>query len=389
MTLEKICENIIIPFHDTLTAAGAGYVEVIFREGSQFRSCYKKSLVTDFVYLTYEVLDKNLSMNRLTEMSHTGQQSKYQETIHCYVHPMFSFKTQSGYLVVQSAEPLAEINVSMTAALANVLNNLFKSSLEETKEKSAQPKPEKEEKFHNELMNIRDIQAKLFPSFDNINEIEIRSAYLPAELMSGTFIDGFFTDKSTYMLAACDVSDYGPASLFIGAAIRTIMRSEEFQRMIPSMMITTIENRIKNLTTGGNLANVYLSIYQLHLKTGRVVFSSYGPVTTLFYTAKKKGLIDLGDTEAGKIFAKRTFFRDLTITMDPGDTLLYYTRGVLRAKKPDDDAEYGLSNLKACTMESISGETMELVHSITGSVYEYTDYTPITEDIILISMKKT
>lgn len=388
MNLAEICENIFKPLGPVISGTGAGYIEAVLKSKDAFISFYRHSFINDFPHLSYEVLARKNSLESIDALARLEEISRYQKTIHCCICPLKSGGVLSGFLIVESSEPLSEQSLLLFDSLSRVLAAFHGSSQGGPAEKPVPKDLKKDDKFHNELMNIRDIQAKLFPQFDNIEGMDIRSAYLPAEMMSGTFIDGFFADKETYILAACDVSDYGPASLFVGAAIRTILRSGEFQKMIPSMMITTIETKIKNLSAGGSLSDIYLTICQLNLKTGKAVISSYGPATTLFYTSKKAGLIDLGDTEAGKLFAKRTFFRDLTISLDPGDTLLYYTRGVIRARRDFDEQEYGLARLKENTLVNISGESLELIHGITESVYEFTDYNPVREDIILISMKR-
>jgi len=207
--------------------------------------------------------------------------------------------------------------------------------------------------------------------------------------MSGTFIDGIFLDSTTYQLTACDVSEYGPASSFVGAAIRTIIRSDASQKRIPSAMIESITNKIKNMISGSaGSSNIYLAIYQLNIKTGKVVISSFGNITTLFYTKKRNGLIDLASTETGKLFSNRNFLKDMTINMEQGDSLLYYTRGVKQAKSENSENEYGLERLKAEVKENIESESLEIVHSIIESIYEFTDYAQLNEDIILISMKR-
>jgi len=390
MNAEKICENVLLPLESSIRASGAGYVEVLTGDKNAFKTAFQKSLIADFPRLSSETLFKNIDFKKISTPEYSQQQSAYEKNVQCSIYPVASSGASAGFFIVQGLSPLNDQWRDFMQGLAGVLGNFLGSPAAEAA--SAPPAPEKrgagtDDKFHNALMNIRDIQAKLFPSFDNISEFDIRSAYLPAEIMSGTFIDGLPVGKGAYILVACDVSDYGPASLFAGAAIRAMIRSGEIQTMIPSMIITEIDAKLRNLPMGGNPANIHLSICRADLKTGKVVISAYGPITALFYTAKKRGLIDLGSTEAGRLFAKRTFFRDLSITLDPGDTLLYYSRGVTQARGEGDE-EYGLSRLKAKIFENAEGESLELVHAITESVYEFTDYNPVREDIILISMKK-
>ena len=128
--------------------------------------------------------------------------------------------------------------------------------------------------------------------------------------------------------------------------------------------------------------------YQINLKNGKTTISSYGSISNLFYTKKRNGVIDLASTDTGRQFNNRGFFRDITINLEKGDALLYYTRGLKLAKKENSESEYGIENLQKAYKENIESESLEIVHSIIESVYEFTDYAQINEDIILVSMKR-
>jgi len=384
MNTSKIIENILSPFENLAKKNGIEYVEFL-SGGENTKSIYKKAYSPEFPYLAYEVLTGNPEFKSRDQNSavHLELTSKYESKIFCHIYPLERESKVIDILIIETKTPSNDNIADIVEYISGMINSfLTHPELEKSSAENA-------EKYKNELGNIRDIQAKLFPKFDEIKELDIRSAYLPAEFMSGTFIDGIFLDTTTYQLTACDVSDYGPASSFVGAAIRTIIRSDASKKKIPSAMIESITNKIKNMITGTALSsNIFLTIYQLNLKTGKVVISSYGNITTLFYTKKRNGLIDLASTETGKLFSNRNFLKDMTISLDPGDALLYYTRGIKQAKAENSDIEYGLEKLKAEMKTNIESGSLEIVHSIIESVYEFTDYAQLNEDIILIAMKR-
>ncbi len=384
MNTSKIIENILSPFENLAVKNGIEYVE--FLSGGEIsKSLFKKSYNTEFPYLAYEVLESNpeFKSRDLNSPSHLEMTSKYGVKIFCHIYPLKREGDITDILIIESKIPSNSNIETVIDFISAVITNFF---ILQGDEKTSS---DNSDKYKKEIGNMRDIQAKLFPKFDEIKELDIRSAYLPAEIMSGTFIDGIFLDSSTYQLAACDVSEYGPASSFIGAAIRTIIRSEASKKKIPSAMIESITNKIKNLISGSSgSSKIFLTIYQLNLKTGKVVLSSYGNITTLFYTKKRNGLIDLESTETGKLFSNRNFLKDMTINLEPGDALLYYTRGVKKAKAENSESEYGMEKLKAEVKSNIDTGSLETVHSIIESVYEFTDYAQLNEDIILISMKR-
>ncbi len=380
----KIIEYILSPYENLARKNEIEYIEFL-NGGENNKSLFKKAYNNDFPYLAYEVLNSNPEFQNRGHDSpvHLELTSKYETKIFCHIYPLRRESKVVDLLLIETKGAISEeceISINfISAVIVNFFNNIF--VLDTTTENA--------DKYKKELSNIRDIQVKLFPKFDDIKELDIRSAYLPAEFMSGTFIDGIFLDKSTYQLTACDVSEYGQVSSFIGSAIRTIIRNDAQQKKVPSVMINSIMSKIKNMmsgTSGSN--NIFLTIYQLNIKTGKVIISSYGNITTLFYTKKRNGLIDLASTETGKLFANRNFIKDMSINLEPGDALLYYTRGVKKAKAENSETEYGLDNLKNEMKSNIESGSLEIVHSIIESIYQFTDYAQIDEDIILIAIKK-
>lgn len=378
-------ESVLAPIEAMAGKYGIMYIEAVYTEGDAVKSVFRKSFGADFPHLSFEVLEKN---NQYIEKFRGESNftlelvSKYEKKIICdtYISPVENYARWS--VITQGMGPADEKAGLTMKYIAGVLSRLSVVA------RSENIQTESAEKYKNELLNIRDIQAKLFPKFDDVKEMDIRSAYLPAEFMSGTFIDGFFVDKQTYTIAACDVSGYGPASSFVGAAIRTILRTENVQKMIPSAMIEKVESRLKSIVSV-NTSNIFLTVYQLNLASGKTTISSYGSITTLFYTRKRNGVIDLAATDTGKLFSNRGFFRDITINLEPGDALLYYTRGIRNAKKENSETEYGIENLKNAYRENIDSESLDIVHSVIESLYEYTDYAQVKDDIILISVKRT
>lgn len=381
----KIAKIILEHFDKAALKYGIMYIEALYNEGDSVKTVFKKTYEKDFPYLSYEVLEKNSQfMDKVSGVTNFTLEltSKYEKKIICstYIYPVEKYAR--WLLITQGTSAEEEPAKAVLEYIAETLSRLStETSEDKTNEKSA-------EKYKNELLNMRDLQAKLFPKFDEVMEMDIRSAYLPAEFMSGTFIDGFFVDKNTYTIAACDVSNYGPSSSFVGAAIRTILRAENIQKMIPSAMLEKVDASLKHIVSVNTL-NIYLTVYQVNLKSGKTTISSYGNITTLFYTKKRNGVIDLASTETGKLFNNRGFFRDITVNLEPGDALLFYTRGLIAAKKENSEIDFGVERLKNAYRDNIASGSLEIVHSIIESVYEFTDYGQIKDDIILISVKRT
>ncbi|MBP9044268.1 MAG: SpoIIE family protein phosphatase, partial [Spirochaetes bacterium] len=373
MTNNEIAEILTTRVADIAPFLEIKFFEAVYAEGDSAHSMAKKAFAEDFPYMSYETLTKNSSFGENLKKNQNFSLelvSKYEKKINCSVF-ISSIENYARWIIIAQAEnPITDHREIFLKFVADTLASLSASANKELIQRNDSKK---------ELLNIRDIQARLFPKFDDVKEMDIRSAYLPAKFMSGAFIDGFFNDKNTYTVATCYIANEGHSSSFIGGMIKTMLRSDELIKNVPSVIIDKINNKLKN-SIPGNIADIYLSIYQINLKTAKVSISSFGKIHSLLYINNKNGVINLSETETGKLFTNRSFFRDLTISMEEGDILLYYTPGILRAKKENTNTEFGLERLKGKFKENANLDSLEIVHSIIESVYDFTDYAELDED---------
>ncbi len=360
-----------------------GYIEIATGSGEHLTSLYFKSFISGFEIIPLKKLGTQ----------HTFGTENKEETVKLTVPSINEKKVKilissavitpevSGYIIFQSYDEIPESSEKVMLFYTRAFEIINQLSTECKEEKVPA------DKYKKELVNMRDFQAKLFPRFTDVKGLDIASAYLPADLMSGNFIDGLYLDEDTYQVTVCDVSKYGATSTFTGAMIRTILKYEATKKVTPSLLIETINNRIKGM---GSLSNehIYFSAYQIKLKTGKAVVSSYGPLTTFLYNKKKNGHVNLKNTEAGKLLAKRNFYKDISLTMDPGDILLYYSNGFINAATEDGSKTYGEARIGEKIMQLKDEPAMDIIHNLIESVYDFSNYAAISEDVILICIKK-
>lgn len=357
------------------------YLGILFKEETEEMNHEELIFDSDKPYISLETLKNS------TDFDIKQQKKTFNFTlksgineIFCHILPIEVQSSIEGFAVFQSINALNEAQqriVEFSVNLINTAGSLISQN------KSAQSH---NDKYKSELRNMRDINAKLFPKFENIENLDIASAYLPADLMTGNFIDGFFIDDDLYQIVACDVSGYDAASSLAGAAIRTLVRSEASTKGVPSAMIETIIRKVKHILTGIN-ALIYLSIYQINIRTGKATISSYGDITTLFYNKKKNGFLSLKDTKIGQLLSKRNFYKDISFMLSPNDSLLFYSNGVISAPSEDGEALFGETKLKSRFVQSNSESSVDRIHGMIEDIYEFTNYSPLEKDVILICIK--
>lgn len=296
-------EKLVEAFAETGKSLNIGYIEIATVTEGKPHSLFFKNLISSFDIIPLKDLKDYISSDKnKTGINKHEAVSLNGKTIKILAASFPITAAISGYIIFQSYEDISGTSAKVIHFFSTAFDIINSLSLEQPAEEKSQ------DKYKKELINMRDFQAKLFPRFTDVKGYDIASAYLPADLMSGNFIDGFHLDGDTYQLTVCDVSKYGATSTFTGAMIRTILKYEAAKKITPSLLIETISNKIKSMSTLAN-EHIYLTTYQLKLKTGKTIISSYGPLTTFLYNSQKNGHVNLKNTDAGKLLSKRNFFK--------------------------------------------------------------------------------
>lgn len=364
-SLAIIKENLQIDFVEVLDKNGE---EVRPRSSHKFSSDFTGIQAKDILqragkWLQGDTLFRDLSFG--PDDSH-----------HCRIYPLETNGHIYGFCIFQKREHFKADEEALLSYVVKTLHLLDASIPVEECERSRE-----------DLNRMRGIQAALFPKMEHIDNYDTAAVYLPVEQMSGNFIDAFFIDPTVYQVAVCDITGYDATSSFIGASLRTLIRSHSNQRNIPSGLISIILARLNNvLSTIKTKLN--LSVFQLNVRTNRLQISSYGGLNTIYYTSRKGGVIELNSTEIGNELSKKVGLRDITLALDPGDTILNYSRGVTNASVENKSRFFDESMLSGKFLKEIHTTPMEISHSIIESLFTFVNFHPLDEDISLFCLKR-
>ncbi|MCP4129439.1 MAG: SpoIIE family protein phosphatase [bacterium] len=243
-------------------------------------------------------------------------------------------------------------------------------------------------RIRSEISKVRQIQASFAPRFDGLKDyFDISTLYLPVDDLSGDFYDGFFLNDELYQLILCDVSGHGIASSYVGNQIRSIFRTTSLEETVPSKLIFDVNNiLVEDLWKTSYFGTVI--VCQLEVSTGKLIFSSGGHPTAIYYHAAKDECSFLNTTGALIGVAEERDYKDITLQMEKGDILLLYTDGITEALADDGKTMYDIERLTECFLKNIHKGSMEIIHSIVDSLYEFIDYAMLDDDITLICVKK-
>jgi serine phosphatase RsbU (regulator of sigma subunit) len=294
--------------------------------------------------------------------------------IHYFVVRLESRKDY--YIVAQSMAEIAENGTSLANFIAKNIASVWDTCFTASNAK-----------YKEELGKLREFQARLFPKFDNIDGMDISSVYLPADLMSGNFIDAFYISENVYQIMVCTVDGYDASSNFTAASIRTIARTAATTKIVPSALITLALKRLDKILQGLH-SLIHITVIQINTQSGDCKLSSLGAPNLIYAAPAKKKVESVNASPTGKILSKRKDVMDISMHLDKDDVMLFYSNGITKAYSETHKEQYGINRLAKAMYDSIKEESIFITHNVTSSIYDFTEYATFEEDIILLCIKR-
>ncbi len=303
--------------------------------------------------------------------------------IHALLFPLMQAGRAAGYALLESHIPFKADDVRITGLYLDYVGIMIERAATNAMLNM------KNREYKTELSMIRKIQVSLLPGFANITGYDIAASYLPAKEISGDFFDGFFIDEKVYQLILCDISGHGMASAYVGAQIRALFRSVSEGGHDPAWIAAKVsEAMLGDLRDMAYFGTVF--ICRIYLEEGRIVYLNGGHPAALYFTPDGR-LVKLEQTGPllglfpGNEYQCREFF------IEEGGSLLLYTDGIIEASAASKDGPfemYGEERLVAAFELAQGMSARDIIHSIVGTVYEFTDYNEQEDDITAICIRK-
>ncbi len=303
--------------------------------------------------------------------------------IHIFVYQLFQTGRPWGYVIIESESPFQDDDIKIISLYLDYLSIMSERFIIDRILKN------KNREYKSEISKIRKIQVSTLPDFSNMSGYDIAASYLPAAELSGDFFDGFFIDDDIYQLILCDISGHGMASAYVGTQIRTIFRNASEKERSPAAVAGMVsEAMLGDLREMAYFGTVI--ICQIYMKEGRVLYLNGGHPAALYYS-QERGVEELHQTGPLVGLFPDNEYTCRELLMNEGDTLFLYTDGIIEAspKKKEGNFEmYGEKRLINNFKKVQNMSSRNIIHSIIGSLYEFTDYTDQEDDITAICIRR-
>ena len=176
-----------------------------------------------------------------------------------------------------------------------------------------------------DLQIARRVQEALVPQgLFRSPRIEIRSAYMPSETLSGDFYDYFLLDDSVYLFVA-DVSGHGLPAAILVSLLKSYIHTEADPGTRLSEFMKGLNDFLFSVSLPTQFATAQLFRLDAH---GNLAYSNAAhPPFLLFQRDKRKTTLFEQPSYLLGAMPEMTY-DDQTMKVAPGDTLFIYTDGL-------------------------------------------------------------
>jgi len=230
------------------------------------------------------------------------------------------------------------------------------------------------------------IQRSILPTMIEGHEaFEIDAAMVPARHVSGDFYDFFLIDEKRLGVAIGDVSGKGiPAALFM-AVSRTLLRATALQGRPPADCLEHVNRVLLKQSDGEVFLTLLYGIFDL--ETGAFEFSSGGQPPPFLFSRDGRG--EFLREPRGMMLGvmEESVYKSRTVTVGPGETLVFYTDGVTEAENGAGEffAEKGLSK---ALMRGISTPDSGVAEALVGEIQAFAGDALQTDDITILALQR-
>jgi len=223
-----------------------------------------------------------------------------------------------------------------------------------------------------------------FPAFPGRNEFDVYARMITAKQVGGDLYDFFFVDKNRLGVLIGDVSGKGIAAALLMAVCKTLLRSTANKGLPAEDILSEVNNILVDESPSRMFVTVTCGL--LDITSGVFEYSAGGHYPPILIT--NQGSASSLESTGGFLLGSRKDieYKSNVINLEHGDTLFFYTDGILEACDKNDEQfqETRLINIlenKNCLT------AREIVEEVCENVKAYSEGTEQTDDITCMAMK--
>ncbi|MDZ4670732.1 MAG: GAF domain-containing SpoIIE family protein phosphatase [Phototrophicales bacterium] len=239
-------------------------------------------------------------------------------------------------------------------------------------------------RMERELQMASEIQQALLPqTMPNVAGYEIVPFWQAAREMAGDFYDAFKLADDRFGVVIADVSDKGAGAALLMAVSRTMIRANAYAGLSPRETIRRTNDLIVEDVASGMFVTVYHSLF---LQNGQSIHVNAGHNPPLLYSRHKDDItiLPIGGRALG--WEVDNPVQELSIQMEAGDMMIYYTDGLTEAENPRGEP-YGMDRLRQIILANAMQQTAIIMRKIVDDVEYFCEGVPPFDDMTVMIVR--
>jgi sigma-B regulation protein RsbU (phosphoserine phosphatase) len=237
--------------------------------------------------------------------------------------------------------------------------------------------------LQNELDVARGMQQSILPTqFPGGRGYRLYGKMQAARNVGGDFFDVIYLNDNRVGLAVADVSDKGvPAALFMMSS-RTLLKGAAVGLGDPGAVLKEVNQLLLDGNEGGMFVTVLYAVYDPSNR--EFTYANGGHNSPL--VVHKDGTSELLPLTGGialGVFPDLDYLQN-TVTLSPGDTVIFYTDGVTEAMNADEE-EFGLKPLAELFRANPPKDPENATAAVFEAVNNFAGDTPQSDDITCLT----
>lgn len=253
------------------------------------------------------------------------------------------------------------------------------------------------QKEHSQLMSLkkdltiaRNIQQYILPQVDSpfpedSDKLDIYASMEAAKDIGGDFYDFFRIDDDHIAFVVGDVCGKGISAALFMAVSRTIIRSKGIQCGTAGACLTESNHLLAAYSIDCMFVTVFYAIY--NTKTGLITYCNAGhnPPYLLRHNGTVEELPRSKDIIVG--ICDDIEYREDTLQLESGDTLVMFTDGVTEAMNPEMK-EFGTERLRAILGEQAGKNCRQVIETVRTAIKDFAGDAEQSDDITMLVIKR-
>jgi sigma-B regulation protein RsbU (phosphoserine phosphatase) len=239
-------------------------------------------------------------------------------------------------------------------------------------------------KIDEELRTAYTIQRRLLP--DALPEIPgycFAGANRPCKTVSGDYYDVVVRPDGRIYFVIADVSGKGITAALVMSSVATAFAIFTRHDPTPADLLRDINETLAPKTSPSKFVTMVAGV--LDPATGIVSFANAGHVSPL--VVSKSGVEAMSSTDIVVGILPNAQYRNQSLTLAPGDSLVLFTDGVTEAENPAEE-QLGLDPVREILRTMHGSEADAILETIDTHVHEFTGDVPNGDDVTMLAMTR-